>query len=123
MYANFAGKPLYMTWRADVLRDYCEYGSRADIDGRRWLKCTPAVEAQMYQSARDFDGLSHILASTVPTLIVFGEKSESPGGKEFAGRIAQDAPQRRVMSVRDSGHLVPMEQPDEIARIALEFFR
>jgi pimeloyl-ACP methyl ester carboxylesterase len=123
MYANYAGKPPYVTWRPDVLRDYCEYGSRPDADGRRWLKCAPAVEAQMYQSARDFNGLSHILASTVPTLVVFGEKSESPGGKEFAGRIAEDAAQRRVTIVRDGGHLVPMEQPDEIAQMALEFFR
>ena len=121
MYANFAGKPPYMTWRPDVLRDYCEHGTRPDSDGRRWLKCAPAVEARMYQSARDFDGLSRILASTVPTLLVFGEKTESPG-IEYAGRIAHDAPQRRVAVVRNGGHLVPMEQPEEIARMALEFF-
>jgi pimeloyl-ACP methyl ester carboxylesterase len=122
MYANFVGKLPYNTWHPDVLRDYCEYGSRPDADGRRWLKCTPAVEAKMYQSARDFNGLSHILASTVPTLVVFGEQSESPGGIEFAERIAHDAPQRRVMSLPDGGHLVPMEQPDKIAQIAIEFF-
>lgn len=121
MYANFAGKPPYMTWDADVLRDYCEHGTRPDADGRRLLKCAPEVEARLYQTARDFDGLSRILASTVPTLVVFGEKSESPG-IEFGARIAHDAPQRQVMIVPGGGHLVPMEQPAEIARMALEFF-
>jgi pimeloyl-ACP methyl ester carboxylesterase len=121
MYANFAGKPPYMTWDRDVLRDYCEYGTRADGDGRQLLKCSPEVKARLYQTARDFDGLARILASTVPMLVVFGEKSESPG-IEFGERIARDAPQRRVVVVPGGGHLVPMEQPAVIARMALEFF-
>ena len=121
MNANFAAKPPYMTWRPDVLRDYCEHGTRPDGDGRRVLKCPPGIEARLYQTARDFDGLSRILASTVPMLIVFGEKSESPG-IEFGERIARDAPQRRIAVVPGGGHLVPMEQPEEIARMALEFF-
>ncbi|HXR25312.1 MAG TPA: alpha/beta hydrolase, partial [Candidatus Binataceae bacterium] len=54
-------------------------------------------------------------------LVVFGEKSESPG-IEFGERIARDAPQRRVAVVPGGGHLVPMERPAEIARMALEFF-
>jgi pimeloyl-ACP methyl ester carboxylesterase len=121
MYANFAGKPPYMTWDPDVLRDYCEYGTRAAGDGRRLLKCPPEIEARLYQTARDFDGLSHVLASTVPMLVVFGEKSESPG-IELAERIARGAPRRRVAVVPGGGHLVPMEQPGLIARMALEFF-
>ncbi len=121
MYANFAGKPPYMTWRPDVLRDYCEHATRPDGDGRRHLKCPPAIEARLYQTARDFDGLSRIIASAVPMLVVFGEQSESPG-IEFAESIARNAPHRRVKVVRGGGHLVPMELPEEIARLALEFF-
>ena len=117
MYANFAAKPPYSGWRQDVLRDYCEHGTRESADGRRSLKCPPAIEARLYQSARDFDGLGRLLASKVPTLVVFGEKSDSPG-IEFADQI------RRVHQVRVAhgcGHLAPMERPDEIAQMALEF--
>ena len=121
MHARLAGKPPYLTWDPDVLRDYCEHGTRADGDGRRLLKCSPEVEARLYQTARDFDGLSRILASTVPMLVVFGAKTESPG-IEFGERIARDAPHRRVAIVPGGGHLVPMEQPAAIARMALEFF-
>ena len=122
MYTNFANKLPYSAWRPDVLRIYCEHASRAAADGTRVLKCAPEVEARLYQTAGDFDGLSCILASSVPTLVVFGERSDSPG-LEFAKRVVHDAPHRQVVVVPGGGHLVPMEQPDEIARLALEFLR
>ena len=121
MYANFAAKLPYASWRDDVLRDYCEYGTRAEGDGRRTLKCPPAIEARLYQTARDFDGLGHLLTATVPMLVVFGAQSDSPG-LEFAERIAQGAENRQVRVAPDCGHLAPMEQPDAIARMAVEFF-
>ena len=121
MYANFERKPPYATWRRDILRDFCEFGTRADSD-RRVLKCAPETEARIYQTARDFDGLGHLLATTIPLLIEFGEKTESPG-IGFAERITENAPQRRVVITADAGHLVPMEQPEEVARLALEFLR
>ena len=117
MYSNFAAKPPYSSWRQDVLRDYCDHGTRVSTDGRRNLKCPSAIEARLYQSARDFDGLSRLLALKVPTLVVFGEKSDSPG-LEFADQI------RRVHQVRVAhgcGHLAPMEQPVAIAQMALDF--
>ncbi|MGH7879216.1 MAG: alpha/beta fold hydrolase, partial [Candidatus Binataceae bacterium] len=121
MYANFASKPGYSSWRPDILRDYCEHGTRPDGGERRVLRCTPEIEAQLYQTARDFDGLHHLLACTIPMLVVFGEKSDSPG-LGFAERITRDAPRRRVVVVPGGGHLLPMEQPDEIARLAVDFF-
>ncbi|HLW70898.1 MAG TPA: alpha/beta hydrolase [Candidatus Binataceae bacterium] len=121
MYANFASKPGYSAWRADILHDYCEYGTRSDAGGRRLLRCTPEVEARLYQTARDFDGLQHILADKIPALLVFGEKSDSPG-IGFAERIAQSASHRRIVVIPGGGHLLPMEQPEEIARLAVEFF-
>jgi lipase len=117
MYANFAAKPPYASWRQDVLRDYCAHGTRPTPDGRRSLRCPPAIEARLYQTARDFDGLSRLLASKVPTLVVFGEKSDSPG-IEFADQIRRT---HQVRVARGCGHLAPMEQPDEIAEMALAF--
>lgn len=118
MSTNFAAKPPYASWRKDLLHDYCEHGTRADSDGRRVLRCPPAVEARLYQNARDFDGLSRLLAATVPMLVVFGEASDSPG-IESAERIAA---RHRVRVARGCGHLAPMEQPDAIAQMAVEFF-
>jgi pimeloyl-ACP methyl ester carboxylesterase len=121
MYANFAVKPGYSTWRPDVLLDYCEYGSRPDADGRRILRCTPEVEARIYQTARDFDGLAHILATGVPMLLVFGGKSDSPG-ISFAEPIRLGGSHRQIVVIPDGGHLLPMEQPETIAHLAVDFF-
>lgn len=122
MYANFAAKPPYSEWRPDVLRYYCEYGTREDADGRRILKCSPETEARLYQTARDFDGLSRLLAVELPMLIVFGGKSDSPG-IGFGEQINDGTSKRRTLTILDGGHLLPMEKPDEVARIAFEFFK
>jgi pimeloyl-ACP methyl ester carboxylesterase len=121
MYANFASKPPYAGWSSDVLRDYCEYGTRAEPGGRRALKCPPPIEARYYQTAREFDGLGHLLAATVPMLVVFGDQSDSPG-IEFAERIMRRGAPAQVRIAAGCGHLAPMERPDAIARMALEFF-
>jgi len=122
MYRNFEKKPPYDTWRREILRDYCEFGTSENADGKRVLKCPPEIEAQVYLTARDFDGLSAILRTEVPTLLLFGEKSDSPG-IAFKDRIVTSGMNRRVLVIPDTGHFMPMENPEEVARIATEFFR
>jgi pimeloyl-ACP methyl ester carboxylesterase len=120
MYRNFEHKPPYATWRREILRDYCEFGTRADANGARSLKCPPEIEAEFYASARDFDGLGLLLKSPTPMLVMFGEKTDSPG-LMLKDRIAAGAPQRRVMVIPGATHFLPMEQPEYVARLAVEF--
>ncbi|MEA2648922.1 MAG: hypothetical protein QOG61_1357, partial [Candidatus Binataceae bacterium] len=79
MVSNFENKPPYSTWRKDILLDYCEFGTRPTRDGRRELKCTPEIEAKLYETAAEFDGLQRILRSKIPLLIMFGARSDSLG--------------------------------------------
>jgi len=121
MYRNFEHKPPYDTWRRDVLRDYCEFGTREAADGKRELKCAPEIEAQIYLTARDFDGLAMILRSSVPMLVLFGEKSDTQG-IVFKERIAASGAHRRVEVIAGTGHFLPMEKPEKVAQMATEFF-
>jgi pimeloyl-ACP methyl ester carboxylesterase len=121
MYANFEHKPPYDTWRRDILRDYCEFGTRARPDGKRELKCAPEVEAQIYSSSRDFDGLGRILRADIPMLILFGGRIGDSLGLPLAAKIAAKLKQGRVVKIPDAGHLVPMEKPDLVARMAVDF--
>jgi pimeloyl-ACP methyl ester carboxylesterase len=51
--------------------------------------------------------------------LIFGEKTDSPG-IALEDRIATAAPHRLVV-VPGATHFLPMEQPEETARIALQF--
>jgi pimeloyl-ACP methyl ester carboxylesterase len=122
MFQNFERKPPYHTWRKDMLRDYCEYGTRPSADGRRELKCAPEIEARFYETSRDFDGLGRILRATPPMLVLFGERSDSLG-LALSEKIAARLGNGRVVNVPDTGHFMPMEKPEEVARMAAEFLR
>ena len=120
MYSNFKNKPPYDTWRKDILRDYCEFGTRSTADGKRELKCAPEIEAKFYESSRDFDGLGRILRCTAPLLVVFGARGDSLGAS-LSGKVARQLKHGRVIDVPDAGHFMPMEKPDYAAELASEF--
>jgi pimeloyl-ACP methyl ester carboxylesterase len=122
MLANYAGKPPFITWRAGILNEYCVHGSRDGADGRRYLKCLPADEALIYQSAPAFDGLGYILSSRNPLHVLFGARSDSQG-LSYANRIAANAPQRQVKIAPNAGHFIPMEEPDYVAGEAVAFLK
>jgi pimeloyl-ACP methyl ester carboxylesterase len=121
MFRNLEHKPPFATWRRDMLRDYCEYGTRPAPDGGVELKCPPEIEADFYSRAREFPGLTRILESRSPLMLMFGEKSDSTGIK-IADKIADQLASGTVVTVPDAGHFLPMEQPEMIARTAIEFF-
>ncbi|HYL57908.1 MAG TPA: alpha/beta hydrolase [Candidatus Acidoferrales bacterium] len=120
MFSNFDRKPPYATWHKDILLDYCEFGTRPTRDGRRELKCTPEIEAKFYETARDFDGLGKILKAEVPMLVMFGTRGDSLGAT-LSARIARQLKNGRVIDVPDTGHFMPMEQPEYVAEQAIEF--
>ncbi len=39
MFQNFDRKPPFHTWDKSILRDYCEFGTRVNAEGKRELKC------------------------------------------------------------------------------------
>jgi pimeloyl-ACP methyl ester carboxylesterase len=120
MFRSFAGKQPYDTWRRDILRDYCEFGTSPGPDGKRFLKCAPEVEARIYASAADFDGLGLLLKCRVPLLVLFGQTSDTQG-IAFAEKITAGNSNRRVVVVPQAGHFLLMEKPEEVARLAVEF--
>ncbi len=120
MFANFDRKPPFDTWDKSILRDYCEFGTRINADGKRELKCKPEIEARLYETSRDFDGLGRIVRAPVPMLVLFGERSDSLG-VVLADTIASKLANGRVVKVADTGHFMPMEKPADIAQMAIEF--
>jgi pimeloyl-ACP methyl ester carboxylesterase len=122
MFANFDNKPPFNTWDKSMLRDYCEFGTRTNGDGKRELKCKPEIEARLYETSRDFDGLGRIVRAQVPLLVLFGERSDSLG-VVLADNIASKLAHGRVEKIADTGHFMPMEKPADIARMAIDFLK
>ncbi|HLI80554.1 MAG TPA: alpha/beta hydrolase [Candidatus Binataceae bacterium] len=122
MFANFDNKPPFNTWNKSMLRDYCEFGTRINGDGKRELKCKPEIEARLYETSRDFDGLGRIVRAQVPLLVMFGERSDSLG-VVLADSIASKLPHGRVEKIANTGHFTPMEKPADIARMAIDFLK
>jgi pimeloyl-ACP methyl ester carboxylesterase len=122
MFESFKDKFPYATWEPGMLRDYCRYGTRLNADGMRELRCAPEVEAEFYNTAVKFDGLSRILSAPVPILVLFGDRDDSLG-KPLAGTIRAGLRNGRVAIAPGAGHFVPMEKPALVARMAAEFLR
>jgi pimeloyl-ACP methyl ester carboxylesterase len=121
MFRNLERKPPFAVWRRDMLRDYCEHGTRSAPDGGVELKCLPEIEADFYSRAREFPGLSIILESPSPSLLILGEESDSTAIR-IAAKITAQLANGTLVTVPGTGHFLPMEQPEMIARMAAEFF-
>ena len=122
MAANFDRRPPYDAWQKDLLRDYCAFGTRPAADGKRTLKCSPEIEAHIYHTARDFDGLGGLLRAEQPMLVIFGERGNL-FGTDLVQKIARQLKSGRVITEPRGGHFLPMEQPEKVAQLALEFLR
>jgi pimeloyl-ACP methyl ester carboxylesterase len=122
MFQNFDRKPPFNTWDKSMLRDYCEFGTRINADGKRELKCAPEIEARFYETARDFDGFGRIVRAQVPLLVLFGARSDSLG-VALAATVASKLAKGRVVKIADTGHFMPMEKPADIAQIAMGFLK
>jgi pimeloyl-ACP methyl ester carboxylesterase len=122
MFQNFDRKPPFDTWDKAMLRNYCEFGTRLNAEGKRELKCKPEIEARFYETSHDFDGLGRILRAPVPLLILFGAKSDSLG-ITLSDSIASKRKLGRVENVADTGHFMPMEKPAAIAQMAIDFLK
>ena len=122
MVANFDRRPPYDAWQKDLLREYCEFGTRPTADRKRTLKCAPEIEAHIYHTARDFDGLGRLLRAGQPMLVIFGERGNL-FGSDLDQKIERQLKHGRVINISGGGHFLPMEQPERVAQLALEFLR
>jgi pimeloyl-ACP methyl ester carboxylesterase len=119
-FRHLGSKPPFDTWDKAVLRDYCEYGTKVRADGTRELKCDPAVEAKIYATGHEFDGLGLMLNSQTPFLIIFSKEAHEFRMRAME-RIRAQLKHGRILDLTKANHLLPMESPAEVAQLAVEF--
>jgi pimeloyl-ACP methyl ester carboxylesterase len=113
-------KSLFAGWDEQILQFYLQYGMEKQQKGELKLACSPRNEAAMFMGGKSTNPWPLIKQLTCPVLIVEGEKSSN---KEFVdlSKAVSLLSDGRYKSVPDAGHLIPMQKPQEVAKIIREF--
>jgi lipase len=107
--------------------DYCRFGLLPSADGGLELACSPAVESRVYLTARTNTGIiESVRALTIPVNILRA-KEPQPGNQSFDFSFSPTWPGLVKMFQRgrethypETSHFIPMQEPDEVARVLLE---
>jgi len=114
-YAWFRGKPVFSRVSDEVLQDYVQYGTRAGVNDERVLHFSKQWEARIYTTISNHAPL--IRQCRVPVLAIRGARSDTltPSVWQQWQRLA--SPGDRFVEVPDTGHLLPLESPQQIAAV------
>lgn len=118
-YEYFKTKSLFKYFQDDFLRSYITYGLKPAVTGGVELLCPPEAEAQMFENY-PLDIWSWPGKVDVPTLIIRGAHSDVLSVMEMK-RFCRMCRNSLSETVENSGHLVPMEQPDRIIELIKTF--
>ena len=123
-------KGSYGIFDPDILLDYCRYGLVPNETGTGYLlACPPEVEASIYLSSRSNHGIYDLVRTLeVPVVVVRAKEPAKPGKTgetDFASSptwpgLAAEFRNARDVHYPDKTHFLPMQIPDEIARLIRE---
>ncbi len=120
MIEQYRSRPTFKRWTDEALRIYAEGGTFKREDGQVELKCSGAVEGEVFASSSTLNTWDALPDIEAPVLVVRGEHTEP-----FLGMVAQQVSDRvqsgRLLTIPDAGHLVPMERPDVVAGEIIAF--
>jgi pimeloyl-ACP methyl ester carboxylesterase len=114
-------RDLFKRWDDEALDLYIQYGLSKQETGRLQLSCSPQREASLFMGGVHDDPWPLLPNIECPVLVVEGEMS---GNRQMIDlkKAASLMPQGSYRLVENSGHLVPMENPDAITTIIRDFF-
>jgi pimeloyl-ACP methyl ester carboxylesterase len=117
---SYRSRPTFSRWREDVLRLYAEHGTFRRDDGKRQLKCPGEIESEVFHQSRSLDVWSALPLVRCPVLVLRGEHTDGYL-QTLCESVAARVPNGRLAVVGNAGHLAPMEQPERVADMILEF--
>jgi pimeloyl-ACP methyl ester carboxylesterase len=114
-------RTLFQGWDEEMLELYVRHSMTERRDGGLQLACSPQREAALFMGGRQIDPWPLLAKISCPVLIVEGGKSENRGIIDI-DQIQSLIPNCKRHMVKDAGHLIPMERPQEVTRLIGEFF-
>ena len=120
MFESFRPRPPFDRWQPEVLEDYCNFGL-LPADGGFVLACPAAIEASIYECAREpeADPHSEIPSISMPvTVLRAGFASHTLFGGDPSPtdpHLAEQFPCGRDILLPQLAHLISMEAPELVA--------
>lgn len=114
-------RKLFQKWDDEMLELYIRYGMITGETGGLKLACSPRREASLFMGAMHYNPWPMFGDVTSEVMVVEGELSEN---RQFIDlkKAAEMFPNGTYHMVKDAGHLVPMEKPQEIIDLVNDFF-
>jgi len=114
-------KTVFQTWQDGFLEAYLQDGTEKTRNGAIRLSCDPAWESKCF-AVCPHDVWRYIPRLQKPALILYGAESDTflaAAAKRFKAKV----PGAALRCLEDAGHFVPMERPDEIAEVIVDFLK
>jgi pimeloyl-ACP methyl ester carboxylesterase len=87
---------------------------------RQMLKTRPSVLAGDFRACDRFDLSGRLGEIQVPTLVLVGDEDKMTP-ERFAEGLAEGIPEAELVVIPGAGHMLPLEQPAEVARVVRGF--
>jgi pimeloyl-ACP methyl ester carboxylesterase len=114
----FLGKPLFAPWCEEAIDLYIAEGLRERTDGQVELKCSPEVEASVFEGPPNLDNEKAASQLSVPALLVWAARGNFPRSMyQSTAALMKDGTVEDIQA----GHLAPMERPELVADSVLRF--
>ena len=122
MFQNYRRKDIFAAIPDPVLRDYVQGLALPEADGSISLKYSPEWEVRVYETGGSADRYvwKNLARVDCPVLVLRGERSDTLS-LNTVERIARGLPRGRAMTLPSLGHLLPLEDPEGVAAVVLEF--
>ena len=118
-YEYFKTKGLFKNFQDGLLRSYITYGLKPMSNGSMELLCPPEAEARIFENY-PLDVWLWPKKICVPSLIIRGKYSDVLSKNEVK-KFCTKCNTASAHTLKNAGHLAPMEKPEEIARIIKNF--
>ena len=111
---------MFRDWQPRALDLYVAEGLFDRPDGQVELKCAPRTEAAVFAATLHSPVWECPERVKAPTLLLWARRGDFP--RSVFERFARRLPRGRLEEL-DTGHLAPMEAPEELVEAVLRFAR
>jgi pimeloyl-ACP methyl ester carboxylesterase len=87
---------------------------------KHMLNTRPSVMVGDFRACDRFDLSEHLGKIQVPTLVLVGDEDKMTP-ERFSEGLAEGIPDAEMMVISGAGHMLPLEQPNEVARVVRGF--